>query len=111
MNSAACPGRASGNPRSCRPATISAPSTREASSSRRDRSGSPTPASSRVRSPNVNHVDDARGGTLGPMAIQTRPARPEEFREAGRVTADAYREYADSDSWDRYLETIADVEG
>ena len=45
------------------------------------------------------------------MAIQTRPARPEEYREAGRVTARAYREFADSESWDRYLEAIADVEG
>jgi ribosomal protein S18 acetylase RimI-like enzyme len=45
------------------------------------------------------------------MAIETHPARPEEYREAGRVTAAAYREYADSESWDRYLETIADVEG
>lgn len=45
------------------------------------------------------------------MAIETRPARPEEYEEAGRVTALAYREFADSDSWDRYLEAIADVEG
>jgi ribosomal protein S18 acetylase RimI-like enzyme len=45
------------------------------------------------------------------MAIETRPARPEEYDEAGRVTAAAYREYADSESWDRYLEAIADVEG
>lgn len=45
------------------------------------------------------------------MAIQTRPARPEEYEEAGRVTALAYREFADSDSWDRYLAAIADVEG
>src|SRR5262245_15377063 len=45
------------------------------------------------------------------MAIETRPARPEEYREAGRVTAGAYREYAGRASWDRYLETIADVEG
>ena len=45
------------------------------------------------------------------MAIQTRPARPDEYDEAGRVTAAAYREYADSESWDRYLEAIADVEG
>ena len=45
------------------------------------------------------------------MAIETRPARAEEYEEAGRVTALAYREFADSDSWDRYLEAIADVEG
>jgi ribosomal protein S18 acetylase RimI-like enzyme len=45
------------------------------------------------------------------VAIQTRPARPDEYEEAGRVTALAYHEFADSDSWDRYLATIADVEG
>jgi GNAT superfamily N-acetyltransferase len=43
------------------------------------------------------------------MAIEVRPATPDEFEEAGRVTADAYREFADSDSWDRYLGKIADV--
>jgi ribosomal protein S18 acetylase RimI-like enzyme len=43
------------------------------------------------------------------MAIEVRPATPDEFDEAGRVTADAYREFADSDSWDRYLGKIADV--
>ena len=45
------------------------------------------------------------------MTIQTRPAKPDEYEETGRVTALAYREFADSDSWDRYLEEIADVEG
>src|SRR5205085_8753534 len=35
--------------------------------------------------------------------------RPEEFAEAGRVTADAYREYARGDDWNTYLEHIADV--
>ena len=43
------------------------------------------------------------------MTIEVRPARPEEYEETGRVTALAYREFADSDSWDRYLELIADV--
>jgi len=45
------------------------------------------------------------------VTIQTRPARPEEYEEAGRVTALAYREFADTDSWERYLASIADVEG
>ena len=44
------------------------------------------------------------------MAFEIRPARPEEHDEVGRVTALAYREYADSESWDRYLEVIADVD-
>jgi GNAT superfamily N-acetyltransferase len=43
------------------------------------------------------------------MAVEVRPVRPEEFEEAGRVTALAYREFADGESWDRYLERIADV--
>lgn len=43
------------------------------------------------------------------MAIEVRPAQPEEHDEAGRVTALAYRAYADSESWHRYLELIADV--
>lgn len=43
------------------------------------------------------------------MAIDVRPARPEEHDEIGRVTALAYHEYADSESWHRYLEVIADV--
>jgi ribosomal protein S18 acetylase RimI-like enzyme len=47
------------------------------------------------------------------MAIEVREARSEEFAEAGRVTAEAYREFAragDPD-WAEYLERIADVEG
>jgi len=43
------------------------------------------------------------------MTIEVRPARPEEYEETGRVTALAYREFADGDSWDRYLDLIADV--
>ena len=45
------------------------------------------------------------------MALEVRPARPEEYDEAGRVTADAYREFAEGESWDRYLLQLADVEG
>jgi ribosomal protein S18 acetylase RimI-like enzyme len=43
------------------------------------------------------------------MAIEIRPVRPDEYDAAGRVTADAYREFADSDDWERYLRRIADV--
>ena len=43
------------------------------------------------------------------MTIEVRPAQPEEYDETGRVTALAYREFADGDSWERYLELIADV--
>ena len=45
------------------------------------------------------------------MAIEVRPVEPDEHDEAGRVTADAYREFADSDDWERYLRKIADVGG
>jgi GNAT superfamily N-acetyltransferase len=43
------------------------------------------------------------------MTIEVRRARPEEYDETGRVTALAYREFADGESWKRYLELIADV--
>ena len=43
------------------------------------------------------------------MAFEVRPVDPHEYDEAGRVTALAYREFANSDDWDRYLELIADV--
>jgi ribosomal protein S18 acetylase RimI-like enzyme len=45
--------------------------------------------------------------------VEIREVRPEEFAEAGRVTALAYREFAppDSPAWNEYLETIADVAG
>lgn len=49
------------------------------------------------------------------MPIEIHEARPEEYAEAGRVTADAYREFfadADADADLRsYLEEIADVAG
>ena len=45
------------------------------------------------------------------MGIEVRPVRSDEQEEAGRVTALAYREFADTDRWERYLETIADVPG
>jgi GNAT superfamily N-acetyltransferase len=44
------------------------------------------------------------------MTIEVRPVRPNEHEEAGRVTAEAYREFADGgDGWSEYLERIADV--
>ena len=43
--------------------------------------------------------------------MEVRPVRPEEYEEAGRVTALAYREYAipGDEGWDEYLIRIADV--
>jgi ribosomal protein S18 acetylase RimI-like enzyme len=44
------------------------------------------------------------------VAVEIRPARPDEYGEAGRVTADSYREFARPDSdWDDYLVRLADV--
>lgn len=47
------------------------------------------------------------------MPIQVREARPHEFEEAGRVTADAYREFVrpGERAWEDYLRHIADVAG
>jgi ribosomal protein S18 acetylase RimI-like enzyme len=45
------------------------------------------------------------------MTIEVRQVTPGEYVEAGSVTADAYREFAEGDDWDRYLRTIADVGG
>ena len=45
------------------------------------------------------------------MTIEIHPVRPDELEEAGRVTADAYREFARGDDWDGYLERLADVAG
>ncbi|HCO03621.1 MAG TPA: GNAT family N-acetyltransferase [Actinobacteria bacterium] len=45
--------------------------------------------------------------------MEIRDVRPEEYAEAGRVTALAYREYAppESKGWREYLGQIADVAG
>jgi ribosomal protein S18 acetylase RimI-like enzyme len=45
------------------------------------------------------------------MSIEVREASPEEYAEAGRVTAEAYREFVrpGDDDWERYLLRIADV--
>lgn len=47
------------------------------------------------------------------MTIEIREATPDEYAEAGRVTADAYREFVHDgdDDWHGYLDHIADVEG
>lgn len=47
------------------------------------------------------------------MTLEIREARRDEFSEAGRVTADAYREFVDDgdDDWHQYLDHLADVEG
>ena len=47
------------------------------------------------------------------MPVEIREAEPNEYEAAGRVTADAYREFvpvANTD-WNRYPEDIADVAG
>jgi GNAT superfamily N-acetyltransferase len=42
--------------------------------------------------------------------IEVREARPREYEEAGRVTADSYREFARPErNWDEYLVRLADV--
>jgi GNAT superfamily N-acetyltransferase len=43
--------------------------------------------------------------------MEVREATPDEHAEAGRVTADAYREFVGpgDEDWERYLERIADV--
>lgn len=45
------------------------------------------------------------------MTIEIREALPAEYEAAGRVTADAYREFVgpDEEFWDRYLARIADI--
>jgi len=47
------------------------------------------------------------------VAIEVREARSGERAEAGRVTAEAYREFVrpGDDDWERYLARIADVDG
>jgi ribosomal protein S18 acetylase RimI-like enzyme len=43
------------------------------------------------------------------MTVEIREVRPEEYEEAGRATADAYRAYARGDDWTEYLQELADV--
>jgi ribosomal protein S18 acetylase RimI-like enzyme len=53
----------------------------------------------------------AASGTAA--SVEVREVAPQEYAEAGRVTADAYREFVQpgDDDWNRYLETLADVAG
>ena len=63
----------------------------------------------------VNQPDGPvpRFGSLPCMTIQVREVRSQEYEEAGRVTADAYREFvrAGESAWEDYLRHIADVAG
>lgn len=45
--------------------------------------------------------------------VTVREAAPHEYAEAGRVTAEAYRQFVvdGDDDWHEYLDAIADVEG
>jgi ribosomal protein S18 acetylase RimI-like enzyme len=45
--------------------------------------------------------------------MEIRPVRPDEYAEAGEVTAGAYQEFArpGEDDWDEYLAELADVAG
>ena len=47
------------------------------------------------------------------MSIQVREASPQQYQAAGRVTADAYREFVrpGEAAWEDYLDHIADVAG
>lgn len=67
--------------------------------------GCPTPSS-----PGEAGGDEARA-LPGLDGVQIRPIRPEEYEEAGRVTAAAYREFASGSGsdWDDYLRRVADV--
>ena len=59
----------------------------------------------------VNQVDHRTSVAFRPMPIVTREAMPEDFAEAGRITAEAYREFVppDDDDWQRCLVRLADV--
>ena len=60
----------------------------------------------------VNQVDHRSSVPFPDMAIVAREALPEDFAEAGRVTAEAYREFVPQDDdgdWERYLARLADV--
>jgi len=63
----------------------------------------------------VNQVDHrTRLAWPAKMAIEVREAEPEEYADAGRVTALAYREFVPPDDvgdWGRYLARMADVAG
>jgi ribosomal protein S18 acetylase RimI-like enzyme len=59
----------------------------------------------------VNQID--RRSPVASRTVDVHVARPEEYDEAGRVTALAYREFVKrgESSWEEYLDHIADVAG
>jgi hypothetical protein len=60
----------------------------------------------------VNQVDHRTSVAFRPMAIVTREAVPEDYAEAGRITAEAYREFGppdDDGDRERYLVRLANV--
>lgn len=54
-------------------------------------------------------VSTAPRGSLCPMTILVRAARPDEYEMVGEVTAAAYREFLEGTQWAAYLDTIADI--
>jgi ribosomal protein S18 acetylase RimI-like enzyme len=50
-------------------------------------------------------------GSASLLRMEVREATPDEHAEAGRVTAEAYREFVGpgDENWERYLQRIADV--
>src|SRR4029453_13395887 len=110
-NRAAWPGRTSGNPRSARSASSSPASARRASSSWRIRAAMSPDILAAARGM-VNQVDHRRWLAWPVMTIDIREAEPDDYAEAGRVTALAYREFGPADDdgdWTRYLARMADV--
>lgn len=61
----------------------------------------------------VNQPDVQEALTCPSMPIEARIAEPNEYEEAGRVTADSYREFAQPGhgDWESYLQKIADIRG
>jgi GNAT superfamily N-acetyltransferase len=54
------------------------------------------------------------GANLGVVGLEIRQVKPEEYEEAGRVTASAWRELLPPDpspDWEAYLARIADIRG
>jgi ribosomal protein S18 acetylase RimI-like enzyme len=61
----------------------------------------------------VHLLDQQRPLPSGAVTTEVREARPEEYAEAGEITALAYREFQrpDDPGWEDYLRRISDVEG
>jgi ribosomal protein S18 acetylase RimI-like enzyme len=58
-------------------------------------------------------LTEVRAGSLVNVTIDVHRAEPQEYAEAGRVTALAYREFVEpgESAWEEYLDHIADVAG